>query len=227
MNKIGNILWGVVFIVLGVILGINALGIAHINIFFDGWWTLFIIVPSFIGIFKDSEKIGSIIALVIGITFLLCCQGLLDFEIIWRLLLPAILVIVGVWFIFRETISGKVNKEIKKISEDGKEINEYWATFSGQDLKFENEEFKGANLSAIFGTIKCDLVKAQINSDIVINAESIFGGIDIYVPSDVKIKVKSTPIFGGVSNKTTQIITEDSHTIYVNATSIFGGIDIK
>ena len=36
MKKIGNILWGVVLIIIGLIIGGNALGITHINIFFNG-----------------------------------------------------------------------------------------------------------------------------------------------------------------------------------------------
>ena len=54
MNKISNLLWGFVFIIVRVIFGLNALEITDINIFFDGWWTLFIIVPCFIGLFKDD-----------------------------------------------------------------------------------------------------------------------------------------------------------------------------
>ena len=57
MKKFGNVLWGVVLIVIGLIIGGNALGIININIFFDGWWTLFIIIPCFIGLFKDNENI--------------------------------------------------------------------------------------------------------------------------------------------------------------------------
>ena len=67
MKKFGNILWGIVLIILGLIIGANALGIADINIFFDGWWTLFIIIPCFIGLFKEREKTGNIIGLFIGI----------------------------------------------------------------------------------------------------------------------------------------------------------------
>ena len=54
MKKIGNILWGVVLIIIGLIIGGNALGITHINIFFNGWWTLFIIIPCFIGLFREN-----------------------------------------------------------------------------------------------------------------------------------------------------------------------------
>lgn len=59
MKKFGNILWGLVFILLGLIIGLNALGYTQINLFFRGWWTLFIIIPCFIGIFRDNSKLGN------------------------------------------------------------------------------------------------------------------------------------------------------------------------
>ena len=49
MRKFGNVLWGLVFIAIGIIIGLNSMGVTRINIFFSGWWTLFIIVPCFIG----------------------------------------------------------------------------------------------------------------------------------------------------------------------------------
>ena len=75
-----NILLGIVLIVLGIILLLKAFGIADINIFFDGWWTLFIIVPAAIGLFTDKDKTGNIIALVIGVLLLLASRDLISFE---------------------------------------------------------------------------------------------------------------------------------------------------
>ena len=216
MKKFGNILWGLVFIIVGLILAGNALGITNINIFFDGWWTLFIIIPCFIGLFKENEKTGNIIGLLIGIALLLCCQNYLDFDTIWKLLVPAILVAIGISFIFKDTINSKLNKEIKKLNENKKGQNEYCATFAGQDVRFDNEEFKGTDLTAVFGGVKCDLRKAIINEDTVINCSAIFGGIEIFIPENVNIKIKSTPIFGGVSDKAVHANKEAVHTIYIN-----------
>ena len=227
MKKFGNILWGLVFIVIGVIVGGNALGITNINIFFDGWWTLFIIVPCFIGIFKENEKTGSVIGLLIRVALLLACQDILQFDMVWKLLLPAILVVIGISLIFKDAIGGKVNKEIKKLNEKKTGENEYCATFSGQDVKYDGEEFKGADLTAVFGGVKCDLTKSVIQEDVVINTSSIFGGIEIYVPEDVKVKIKAIPIFGGVSDKKQHSTNKDANTIYINATCVFGGVEIK
>ena len=203
-------------------------GILNINIFFEGWWTLFIIVPTFIGLFKEKEKTGNIIGLLIGIALLLACQDILNFEIIWKLAFPAILVIIGLSLIFKDTINSEINKEIKKLNENKTKDGGYCATFSGQNLNFDGEKFSGTDLTAVFGGIKCDLRNAIIEDDVVINVSSIFGGTEIYIPEDVKVKVKSTSIFGGVDEKKkNKIESAEVHTIYINATCLFGGAEIK
>ena len=203
-------------------------GLTNINIFFDGWWTLFIIVPCFIGLFIEREKTGNIIGLLIGTALLLACQDILNFEIIWKLAFPAILVIIGLSLIFKDTINSEVNKEIKKLNENKTKDGGYCATFSGQNLNFDGEKFSGTDLTAVFGGIKCDLRNAIIEDDVVINVSSIFGGTEIYIPEDVKVKVKSTSIFGGVDEKKkNKIESAEAHTIYINATCLFGGAEIK
>ena len=74
MKKTSNIIWGCVLILLGIILALNALGLTNINIFFDGWWTIFIIVPCVIALFKEKEKMHSVIGIIIGVSLLLACQ---------------------------------------------------------------------------------------------------------------------------------------------------------
>ena len=199
MKNFGNILWGIVLIIIGLIVGGNALGITNIDIFFDGWWTLFIIIPCFIGLFKEREKTGNIIGILIGIALLLCCQDILNFDMIWKLAFPLILIIIGISFIFKDTFDYKLSKEIKKLNEKKVNSDEYCATFSGQNLKFDGEKFTGTNLTAVFGGIKCDLKNAIIENDVVINCSSIFGGIEIYVPDNIKVKIKSSYILYALS----------------------------
>ena len=226
MNNIKNILWGIILVIIGVIIGLNTMGITDIDIFFDGWWTLVIIVPCFIGLFTNKDKTGNIIGLLVGVILLLGMQNIIDFNLIWKLLLPSIIVIIGLSLIFKNTFNSKINNEIKKLNNKNTKDNEYCATFSGQRIDFPNEEFKGATLNSVFGSITCDLREAKIKEDVVINASSVFGGIDIIAPDDVNIKIKSNSIFGGVNNKKKN--NEDKkYTIYVNASCLFGGVDIK
>ena len=226
MKNITNIILGLILILLGVVIGINSLGIAKIDIFFEGLWTLFIIIPCFIGLIKDEDKKGSIIGLIIGVLLLLSARNILDFAIVWKLIIPIILVIIGVSFIFKDTFNKKVNDEIKKLNKNSKNKDELCATFSSQNVRVD-DEFNGINLTSVFGGIKYDLRDAKIKKDTLIKACLVFGGIDILVPENVKVKVKSSSIFGGVDNKSKSSTKDDSYTIYIDATCIFGGVDIK
>lgn len=225
MNKISNLLWGLCFVVVGIIFGLNALEITSINIFFDGWWTLFIIVPSFIGLFSDNDKSSNLIGLIIGLALLLGCRDVLEFKVLWKLIIPFILVTIGLSLMFKDALNNKVKKEIKKLNKS--DSKEYCACFSGQTVDYSNENFKGCSLTAVFGGVKCNLKDAIINEDVVINASSVFGGITIYVSEDVNVKISSTSIFGGVSDERKNKPKDADKTIYINATAMFGGIEIK
>ena len=164
MKKISSVIWGIVLIAAGALFALNALNITDINIFFDGWWTLFIIVPCAVGLFTEREKTGNIIGLAIGVFLLLCCQDILSFGMLWKLLVPAIIVIVGLKMVFTGFFGNKANEIIAKIKQDGGETKVGCATFSGCDLNFDGEVFEGAELTATFGGVKCDLRNAIIKT---------------------------------------------------------------
>lgn len=287
MKKLSSWLWGSVLVVLGVVLGINALGIAKIDIFFPGWWTLFIIVPCAIGVLTDEHKGGELAGLIFGICLLLGCLGVIPFGMLWKLLLPAILVFVGLVVIVRSTSNGAVQEKIRRVEkkrraehrgyemvaeakivetdEDGNtttrtysskkgkdkksddndsakddddaddaddekenDYQEYWSTFSGQDISYAGKEFGGCRVDAVFGGIDLDLRGAKLEKEVVVKASSIFGGVIIYVPEGVKVETASTAIFGGVSDKRAKKTSEKAEkTIYIDATCVFGGVEIR
>jgi len=223
MNKISNLLWGTLLIVIGVIIGLNALEITNINLLFDGWWCFLIIIPCFIDLFKEKEKTGNIIGIVIGLFLFLACQDLINFDVIWKLLIPFILIMIGLSFIFKDVFSKNIKNEMKKIS---KSKDEYISTFSAQKINID-EEFKGCELNAVFGSTECDLKNAIINKDVIIEANAIFGIVTIYVPENINVKITSTPIFGTVSDERKEKVKTADRTIYIKASALFGGVVIK
>ena len=118
-----------------------------------------------------------------------------------------------------------MNDRIKELNKEG--LEEYYATFAGQKIDMTDEEFKGCSLNAVFGGIDIDLRQSKLKGEKIINASAIFGGITIRVPEGINVKVKSTPIFGGVSNKTVITKGEKIPTLYINAFCMFGGVEIK
>ena len=225
MKKISSVIWGIVLIAAGALFALNALNITNIDIFFDGWWTLFIIVPCAVGLFTEREKTGNIIGVAVGVFLLLCCQGVLSFSMLWKLLVPAIVVIIGLKMVFTGIFGNKANEIIAKIKQNGGETKVGCATFSGCELNYDGEVFEGAELTAVFGGVDCNLKNAIIEKDCAIQVSAIFGGIDILVPDNVNVKVSSNCIFGGISNKTA--LHKEAPTIYVSGTCMFGGVEIK
>lgn len=238
MKRIGNWIWGLLFIVVGVIWGLNATGVAHFDIFFPGWWTLFIIVPCFVALLTDDNKIASLIGLLVGVCLLLGCLGILSFDVMWKLALPVVLILIGCSIIFKGSRKGPVVEKVRviEVDQDGK-VEEHWATFGGQNLNYDGKEFSGCEVEAVFGSVNLDLRGAEIQPDALVKASSIFGGVKIWVPEDVNVEVVSTSIFGGVddkrytkkhkkNDKKGEEKEADEKTLYVSATCVFGGVEL-
>lgn len=205
MKKIENTVIGLILIIIGVIIGLNAFHITNIDLFFDGWWTLFIIVPCFFGLFKDQDKTGNIIGLIVGIYLLLYCQGLINFQFAWKLVVPVIFVLIGLKMIFKDTFNKK--KPHQNI--------------------YDNQLYTGGNYDVTFNGLILDLSKAYLNEETNITISTLFGGVDLYLPDDVNIQIQSSNFLGGVDLHKRENKIENTKVIYLNARCIFGGINIK
>lgn len=205
MKKIENTVIGLILIIIGVIIGLNAFHITNIDLFFDGWWTLFIIVPCFFGLFKDQDKTGNIIGLIVGIYLLLYCQGLINFQFAWKLVVPVIFVLIGLKMIFKDTFNKKKPRQ-----------NIY-------DIQL----YTGGNYDVTFNGLILDLSKAYLNEETNITISTLFGGVDLYLPDDVNIQIQSSNFLGGVDLHKRENKIENTKVIYLNARCIFGGINIK
>lgn len=230
MKQLKPIIWGVAIIALGIIFGGNAIGLFNIDIFFDGWWTLFIIVPAAIGFITDKEKLSNLVLIGIGVILLLAAQNVFSYDVAWKAILAIVLIAIGLGIVIKSVFHNKISKEIeKKIHslENEKVMDSQTAIFSGNDRTYNNETFQGSTLVAIFGGVDLDLRNAKFEKDTVIKAFCAFGGIDIIIPEDIQIKVKSGFIFGGIDDERKDVTAKGKHTIYIDAAGAFGGVSIN
>lgn len=231
MKSINRIFWGILLVLVGVVFALNALEITDIDILFDGWWAiLFLVLPGISGLITEENKTGNLIVIGIGVVLFLACQEIIPFNMIWKLILPGFVILCGLKLIFRSTASKETDKafrQLKAAQGEGKAKREYCATFSGQDVRFEGEHFEGAELTAVFGGIKCDLRGAEINADAYLDLCAVFGGIDVIMPDNVNVKLNGSGLFGGVSDKAKRSFEPDRPTLYIRANCIFGGVDLK
>ncbi len=228
MKKFRSIIWGIAIIALGVIFGGNALGLFDINVLFDGWCKLFFIVPSVCGLFTEKDKLSSLFVLAVGVILLLAAQNVFSYDVAWKVIVAALLVVIGVGImlkgIFRNHNDKEVEKKIREFDED-KIADSQIAIFSGSDRTYNGETFEGANLVAVFGGVDLDLSNAKFTKDTIIRAFALFGGIDIKVPEGVQVKVRSRFIFGGASDER-KGSTSGKYTIYLDAAGGFGGVSV-
>lgn len=250
MKKANGAWIGLIFLIVGFLYACSALDIFHFTIFFPGFWTLFIIVPCFYGLFKKGEdKTGYIIGLIIGVCFLINAQGF-DFRIdFWPMILAIVCLLIGIKLIFPNKKKKKPHIDVsinmgengeKTVHVDGKTFdnathktnNGYLnvsAILGGREVRMENEVFTGGDVCAVLGGVEIDLRRAVITEDVYLQVTSVLGGIDLYMPANVKvISDNCTAILGGVDTNRDYVNVQgpDAPKVIISGTCILGGIDI-
>ena len=77
-----DLFWGIALIVIGIGFGGEALGLWNFEVFFNGWWTLFIIVPCLTNMFESGIKRSNTIGLTIGSLLLLSSWNVVPEELV-------------------------------------------------------------------------------------------------------------------------------------------------
>lgn len=216
-KKISNVLWALVLIAVGVILILNALGVAHITLF-AGWWTLFLIVPALLSMVRSGLNAGNLILLGVGAVLLLHKQGVFQSVNLWALLLGVVVVMAGLGILFRKAPGAP------KVSH--KNAESYTYIFGGGSDVNTSDDFRGAVVTNVFGGGELDLRGARLTQDATVRVTSVFGGGKLFVPAGVNIKVSGTCILGGYDNHVTRSDDPALPTLFVECTCIFGGEEI-
>lgn len=230
-KRITAIIWGLALLAFGICWILGALEIINFNVLFDGWWTLFIIVPCFCNLFSDKNKTGAAMGVAMGILFLLGARGIISWEQVGKLALGVIIIIAGLGLILgrilkRMWFSQKVAQEQLTI-EDGKKVHNYEVSFGEQVAKLDGEVFEGANAKCSFGAMQIDLRQAQIPNNATINIECAFGAMEILVPTQVTVKTSINSSFGGAEVSHTNPNSADSPTLFIQGKVAFAGVEVK
>lgn len=221
MKKWTKLVFATILIILGIIFGLNSFGVTSINVFFDGWWTFIIIIPSLIGVIENRDT-GSLILLIVGILLFLNSRGIYVFNVLWKLILPIMLISLGLIILKNEVLDKNANK-ISKTEKNDKILSS--AVFFNKNDVIKNE-FKAANVEAIFGDNNLDLRNLKITENIYIKTLALFGEVKIYIPEGVNLKINQTAFFGSVESKKQNETENNLPTINITASAIFGEIRI-
>lgn len=94
-KRVASIIWGVCLICFGIWIAGSVLGIWEFTIFFNGWWTLFVIIPCIAKILSGERKKGAWIGLTIGVLLFMASQRWISYVDFWRVFLPSLFIFIG------------------------------------------------------------------------------------------------------------------------------------
>ena len=183
-------------IIVGVILLAENLGAdIHINVW--EWWPLILIFIGLGFLFKPEphrQVFTASILIGLGLIFLSNTLDIFyfDFGDLW----PVALIIVGLAMIRNHTF-----KSAKQpISQDALNLT---MMLGGGEYRFSSKQFKGGKVTAFMGGGTLDLTEAEMETDeVVIDVFAMMGGFEVRIPKHWQLNVQTTPIMGGVENKT-------------------------
>lgn len=220
-KRISNVLWGLIFIAIGIGVAGSMAGLWELYPFFNGWWTLLIIVPAVTSVIGNGLRIANTVCLVVGLALLACCRGYLPWEAMYQLLVPVVFIVIGCVMVVKNLF----HLGERKVQVPNDRRREELVVFSGKKLII-NGEFYGIDGDAVFGGLTIDLRNAEISQNISIDVMAVFGGVEVLLPDNVLLNLSDTSMFGGCSNNRKQY-PADGPVVYVNAVALFGGVEVK
>lgn len=236
---------GLIIVVVGIGIILRAAGI-EVSLYFDGWWTLPLIIIAVVSMANGGIGPGNFALLLIGVWLLANQRDWIPQWFNSAYIVGAAIIGFGLLFIFnpkketsgdgerredsreqRRSGSERPGPNRSKSSQSDHDANpSYTAIFSGQDIRNAATNLDGSTLFALFGGLTVDFRDARIDHDIMIDASAVFGGIDLMFPPDVRVVTRATPLFGGVDNKTRALHAANAPTVTVRCLAAFGGVDI-
>ena len=204
-NKRTNIFLGLVFLLIGVFSLLGSLNIVSFNIFFPGWWTLFIIIPSIICMLEEKINFANVFSLTLGIILLLSVNNIISFSLVIKIIIPVFLIIFGMYIILLASL---------------KNAKSY--VFSTKSFEIE----ENSEINTLFSTVhlKFNKLKGKENS---INIHSVFSEVILYVPKGTRVIVEGSKVFSDVIDHREEKEENYTSTLYLKMNNLFSDVVIR
>lgn len=221
-NKVFNMAWGLSLLLIGIILFGNTLNLWFIDVFVSGWWILFVIVPSLIGLCINERKLLNLTVLFVGVLVFSLYRNVWSFDVIGEVVLSLFVLITG------GTLFGLTfNKSNKKLNKNSKEnslnFNGFFSSFNEKISKINLTDIK---INMYFSKINLDMNSSLIKKDVRIKVVNVFGFIRIIGCNNVNVEISGSNICSLINNDV-RIRNNDFPTIYIDVVSLLGIIKVK
>lgn len=208
-------LTGLVLVLVGTLLLLDNLGLAFDLPRYLFTWPLILVAIGLVNAFSGNFRAATIL-LGLGVLFYLDRYDFIDIKTLW----PLFLIVAGLAYLLK-------NRERTRKSEENNDFIDEVSIFSGTEKKYTSDKLKGGKITSIFGGSEIDLRGSKAEHGAVIEVFTLFGGCDIYVPSDWKLDVDTVAIFGGFADSRSNINPASTATVRIKGFTMFGGGEVK
>lgn len=239
----GKILGGVIVIAIGVALLLRQIGVNLPQWLFT-WEVLVIITGIYLGIKHSLRHPGWIIFILIGSLFL--ADDIFPDITISAMIWPVLIILLGIIIIFKpRNIHKCQNHQWQRWKHHWKDKYEWENTntiqgedsietvsvFAGVKKHVISKNFKGGEVTCVFGGAEINLMQADLNGTAVLELTQIFGGTKLIVPAHWDIQHHElVAVLGGIEDKRfiqKETIIDTGKKLVLRGTCLLGGIEIK
>ena len=213
----------------GIILLADNLG-ADLQINLWEWWPLVLVFIGLGQLFQPAQQRQPLSGFIfISIGFVILGNNLDYFNFDLGDLWPVILIIVGLSMIRRH--SWKKDNEISD-----QDLINLSMILGGGEYRFSSKKFKGGKVTSIMGGGTLDLTDAEMETDeVTIDVFALMGGMEIRIPKHWLLNTQTTPIMGGIENKTYHAhsqadgldLPQTGKRLTIVGTIIMGGLEVR
>jgi predicted membrane protein len=213
----GRLFFGGLVLAVGIVLLLGNADLVDAGEVFGTWWPVVLIFAGVLSLMANPRHWGIAgVIILAGVVFLLARLDVVDLR---DLVIPAALILIGIFVIFGRGIANR--------QETTDRVNSF-NVFSGSELTSRSSAFEGGSITAVFGGTELDLRQARLAPGATLDIFAAFAGVEMRVPPDWHVVVKGLPIFGGIENGTGRTqLPDNAPTLEINATVLFGGVEIK
>lgn len=213
---------GAGLLIVGVGFFLDRLDVVDFGEILSTWWPMIIILIGVIQLATRSVPVGAgALVILIGVFFQVNTLDLFDFNL-GQFFWPALLIGIGGYLLITRSQSkgAMVNTDDHLSS---------FVAFGGVESKLESQTFQGGSAIALFGGSEIDLSQARLAPDgAELDLTAAFGGVEVTVPADWKVRMSGLPLFGALTNKTALKGTgeEDAPELTIRGFAAFGGVEV-
>ncbi len=205
---------------------------------FESSWTFILIAAGFVGLFSGDGILFNIGLMLLGAGILVrdnnWLGGALSSVTVWQMIVAILLLIVGLSVlgaalgIKRRKIRKHVHAACSGSKTSGScSSGENTAVFGEQTYDYSGQEFRGVELNGIFGSVTLDLRDAIILEDCTIEANSVFGSVEILTGSNANYEVGGTGVFGTVNDTIRRERNSELPTVTIQGSAVFGSVEVR